>query len=194
MTRLRILDAASRLFVDRGYGNVRMDDIAKAAGVAYQTVYSVFGTKLAVAEGVIWSSFETEGIFQLMARGRESGDLEVGIRTGAQIARRLNERFAEIVRFMRESGDPALLAEYHKIESLRFDQIRSQVTVVLEGSGRLSGLVSPAEALGVIWAMCGTDLYNQLVVVRGWTPTRYEEWLGEALVNMLLQPTSSESG
>src|SRR3984893_15457842 len=120
ITKSRILDAASRLFVKSGYSSVTVEDIAREAGVAHQTVYAVFRTKLAVAQTIIWSSFQTESIDELMAQARESGDLEVHIRTGAQIARRLNERFAAIVRFMRESGDPALLAEYQKIEGLRF--------------------------------------------------------------------------
>src|SRR6195256_1281575 len=111
LTKRRILDAASRLFVERGYSSVTVEDIAREAGVAYQTVYAVFRTKLAVAQAIIWSSFQTEGIDQLMAQARESGDLEVHIGYGTQMARRLNERFATIVRFMRESGDPALLAE-----------------------------------------------------------------------------------
>jgi AcrR family transcriptional regulator len=191
LTKRRILDAASRLFVERGYTSVTVEDIAREAGVAYQTVYAVFRTKLAVAQGIIWSSFQTEGIDQLMAQARESGDLEVHIRYGTQMARRLNERFATIVRFMRESGDPALLAEYQKIEGLRFEQIRDQLAPVLKTAGRLRRGISPADALSCIWAMTGTDLYNQLVSGRRWTPSRYEEWLKDALVDMLLEPSTT---
>ena len=49
----RTLDAARRLLAEVGYNTVTMDDIAKEAGVAYQTVYSVFGTKLRLAEAMI---------------------------------------------------------------------------------------------------------------------------------------------
>jgi AcrR family transcriptional regulator len=191
ITKSRILDAASRLFVKRGYSSVTVEDIAREAGVAHQTVYAVFRTKLAVAQTIIWSSFQTESIDELMAQTRESGDLEVHIRTGAQIARRLNERFAAIVRFMRESGDPALLAEYQKIEGLRFDQIRAQMSPLLTTSGRLRAGISPADAVSSIWAMTGTDLYNQLVSGRRWTPARYEEWLRDAIINMLLEPPTT---
>jgi len=191
MTRNRILDAASLLFVKSGYGSVTVEDIALEAGVAHQTVYAVFRTKLAVAQAVIWSSFQTEGIGELMAQARESGGMEFHIRTGAHIARLLNERFAVIVRFMRESGDPALLAEYQKIEGLRFDQIRAQMSPVLSTSGRLRAGISPADAVSSIWAMTGTDLYNQLVSGRRWTPARYEEWLRDALINMLLEPPTT---
>src|SRR3984893_10431162 len=96
ITRNRILDAASSLFVKSVYSSVTVEDIALEAGVAHQTVYAVFRTKLAVAQTIIWSSFQTEGIDELMAQARESNDLEVHVRIGAQIARRLNERFASI--------------------------------------------------------------------------------------------------
>ena len=92
---------------------------------------------------------------------------------------------------MRESGDPALLAEYQKIEGLRFDQIRAQMSPVLSTSGRLRAGVSTADAVSSIWAMTGTDLYNQLVSGRRWTPARYEEWLRDALTNMLLEPSTT---
>src|SRR3979409_1794709 len=95
-TRRRILDAASRLFVESGYSSVTVEDIAREAGVAHQTVYAVFGTKLAVAQSIIWSSFRTEGIDKLMAEARESGDLMVHLPTGVRMARLLNERFASI--------------------------------------------------------------------------------------------------
>ena len=192
ITKNRILDAASRLFVKSGYSSVTVEDIALEAGVAQQTVYAVFRTKLAVAQTIIWSSFQTEGIDELMAQARESGDLEVHIRTGAHIARLLNERFAAIVRFMRESGDPALLAEYQKIEGLRFDQIGAQMSPLLKSSGRLRVGMSSADAVSSIWGMTGTDLYNQLVSVRRWTPARYEEWLRDALINMLLEPPTTK--
>src|SRR3954452_10466132 len=82
-TRRRILDAARRLFVTRGYGAVTMDEIAREAGVAYQTVYAVFGTKLGVAQGIIWSGFEAEGIYDLIAAAQASADPEVVLRAAA---------------------------------------------------------------------------------------------------------------
>jgi hypothetical protein len=36
--------------------------------------------------------------------------------------------------------------------------------------------------------MTGSDWYSQFVFQTGWTPDRYEEWLGVALINLLLQP------
>jgi AcrR family transcriptional regulator len=44
-TRRRIRDAADALFLDKGYAATSMDDIAQAAGVSRQTVFSAFGSK-----------------------------------------------------------------------------------------------------------------------------------------------------
>jgi AcrR family transcriptional regulator len=52
-TRRRIRAAADELFLQRGYTDVSMDDIAKAAGVARQTVFSAFGSKAKVLKDVL---------------------------------------------------------------------------------------------------------------------------------------------
>jgi hypothetical protein len=36
--------------------------------------------------------------------------------------------------------------------------------------------------------MTGTDFYSLLVFQRGWPPDRYEDWLGTALISLLLLP------
>ena len=43
--REAIVDAAERLFLERGFGAVSMDDLAEAAGVARRTLYNQFASK-----------------------------------------------------------------------------------------------------------------------------------------------------
>jgi AcrR family transcriptional regulator len=50
--RLRILDAARRLFTERGSEGVTMAEVAEAAGVARATVFNQFGSKHALIEGI----------------------------------------------------------------------------------------------------------------------------------------------
>ena len=63
--------------------------------------------------------------------------------------------------------------------------------VILERSGQLRAGISGLEAHAVLWAMTGPDWYAQLVFERRWSPTRYEELLGQALVNVLLNPVQA---
>ena len=51
--RQAIIEAATRVFLDSGYGAASMDAIAAEAGVSKQTVYSHFGAKDALFESII---------------------------------------------------------------------------------------------------------------------------------------------
>jgi hypothetical protein len=57
------------------------------------------------------------------------------------------------------------------------------VADAIKGSGRMRSNISGSEALAILWAMTGSDWYSQFVFQTGWTPDRYEEWLGVALIN-----------
>ena len=190
MTRGRILDAARRLLVSGTYSSVTMEDIAREAGVAYQTVYGIFGSKLRLAQALIESGFpHVADALKLLDQLESSDDPELGLRTSARVSRLIYELCADLLRFMRESGDPGLLARYRDREEERLvGMVRYGLAERLERSGRLRAGISPAEAVAVIWALNGPDQYTQMVFERGWTPSRYEEWLGDTLINTLLQP------
>ena len=190
LTRGRILDAARRLLMSGTYSSVTMEDIAREAGVAYQTVYGIFGTKLRLAQDLIETGFpHVADALKLFDELGQSDDPELAMRMGARVNRLIYELCADLLRFMRESGDPGLLARYRDREEQRLQgMIQFGVPALLERSGRLRAGTSPSEALAVIWALSGPDQYTQLVFERGWTPSRYEEWLGDSLINTLLQP------
>ena len=187
MTRSRIIDGARRLLTKGTYSSVTMEDIAREAGVSYQTVYAVFGTKLRLAQEIVLVGFHFEGLEELNDELRQSSDPEVWLRGSAQISRRIYETCADLLRFMEQSGDPELLARYHHNEDLRLTQ-EGFLPAALDASGRLQAEMTPAEILAVIWALTGSDMYSKLVFERGWTPSRYEEWLGASLISLLLKP------
>jgi TetR/AcrR family transcriptional regulator of autoinduction and epiphytic fitness len=195
MTRGRILDAARRLLLSGTYSSLTMEDIAGEAGVSYQTVYAIFGTKLRLAQALIEVGFpHVADALKLFDQMDPSAGPEVGLRTSARVSRLIYEICADLLRFMRESGDPALLARYRDREEQRLTgMIDHQVPALLKASGRLRAGMSPSDAVAVIWALSGPDQYTQLVFERGWTPARYEEWLGDALINTLLQPETQKS-
>jgi len=185
MTRSRILEAARRLLTRGTYSSVTMEEIAKEAGVSYQTVYAVFGTKLRLAEEIIRVGFHFEVVDELTAQVQQRSDPELWLGGAARISRHIQETCADLLRFMRESGDPRLLALLRENQEQRFTQ-ESFLAAALERTGRLRAGMSSAEVLAVIWAMTSSDLYSMLVLERGWTPDRYEEWLGTALIDLLL--------
>src|SRR5258706_15698187 len=50
---MRILDAAQKLFAERGYAASTIESIASAAGVAVDTVYATFGSKREVLKSLL---------------------------------------------------------------------------------------------------------------------------------------------
>jgi AcrR family transcriptional regulator len=186
-TRNRIIDAARRLLVGGTYSAVTMDEIAKEAGVSYQTVYSIFGTKIQLAEAVISEGFShLAEALNLLQAARGSADPDLWLRTVARVWRAIYEPCADLLRFTQESGDPALQEHYRQVQASRLNRLK-EVVPVLEQSGRLRRSLTPADALDVMWAMTSPDCYTKFVFQRKWQPDRFEEWLASALIDLLLE-------
>jgi AcrR family transcriptional regulator len=189
LTRSRILEAARRLFVQRGYSTVSMQEIAREAGVAYQTVFSQFGGKLQLVLEMCTAALPHVGAtIATMVPAREAGDPEAWLRFLGQFARHLYEPCAEILRFMRESGDPVLLGRLQEIDSGRY-RLLEELGPQLERSGRLRPGLTGQAAVDLAWSLISPANYEQLVLDRGWTPDAYEAWLGAALPVLILALT-----
>ncbi|HEY8656780.1 MAG TPA: TetR/AcrR family transcriptional regulator [Candidatus Limnocylindria bacterium] len=186
ITRNRIIEAARRLLVGGTYSAVTMDEIAKEAGVSYQTVYAIFGTKIHLAEAVISEGFShLAEALNLLQAARGSSDPELWLRTVARVWRAIYEPCADLFRFTQESGDPELQEHYRQVQESRLNRLR-EVVSVLERSGRLRSGLTAASALDVMWAMTSPDCYTKFVFQRKWQPDRFEEWLASALMDLLL--------
>src|SRR6267143_6120414 len=190
MTRNRILEPARRLLGSGTYRSVTLEDIAREAGVAYQTVYGIFGSKLRLAQRLIEIGFpHVSDALQLFETVPDSAEPEVWFRTGARVNRLIYELCADLLRFMRESGDPGLLTRYREREEQRLVGIaQAGLVPMLENSGRLRPGISATDAVAVIWSWSGPNHYTDLVFERGWTAAHYEQWLGDSMNNTLLQP------
>ncbi len=187
ITHRRILDAARRLFVARGYPYVTMRDVAGEAGVAVQTVHAVFGTKLGLAQGIVESAFEDvdPNVLGLIRQADLAQDLTVTLRTVATMARRVQERFADILVFMQQAGDPQLLGVAERFDAVRVESV-APVVSALARAGVLRAGLSPQETADLIWALTSPEWYGLLVRRRGWDLNRWEENLGETLARLLL--------
>lgn len=58
-SRALIMDAAARVFLERGYPGTSVDDIAAEAGVSKRTVYNVFDDKEQLFRAIIGRAIET---------------------------------------------------------------------------------------------------------------------------------------
>ena len=99
-TRQAILDAARKLFAERGYFATKVDDIAAKARVAPATVYAVTGGKYGLLTELIriWT---TDPIVEATTTHMlEMTDPVAIIRELAAGSRRMREQYADIMRVM----------------------------------------------------------------------------------------------
>jgi AcrR family transcriptional regulator len=186
-TRRRVLDAARRLFAERGYPAVTMRDVAIAAGVAVQTVHAIFGTKLSLAQGIVETAFEDvdPDVRLLINQADLAQDVRITLRTVGTLARRVHEHFADILLFLQQAGDPLLAAEAERFDTVRVDSM-APVVAALARPGVLRAGLGAKEAADLIWALTSPEWYGLLVRRRGWDPERWADHLGDTLVRLLL--------
>lgn len=199
-TRGQILDAARRLFEEQGYASTTMGAIAEEAGVAVKTVYLAFETKAGVLRA-LWNALlrgsddappitEHEWHREMS----EEPDPERKLRLNARNSRAGKERIGRIFQVVRaaagEDADSAAL--WARLQT----EYRANQHAVVESLRRKRAL---ARGLGVergadiLWTINHPDVWELLVVERGWTPDEYERWCGETACAQLLQSGSTGS-
>ncbi len=138
-TRERIATTASRLFRKRGYRNVRMVDIARAAEISEQTLYNYFATKEHL-------------IFDL---DREFGEMMVAVVAGAKSGKPLAHALrASALNFLkqmarsvgRDSGIPASVATGPALRRVWVEMNARHADRVAEELLRQNRRMSTAEA------------------------------------------------
>jgi AcrR family transcriptional regulator len=185
-TRRRIVEAARRLFSQRGIAHTTLEAVAKAAKVSTPTVFQVFGSKQAIvaamlpavkAEVEIGPQFKT-----LMASSSPREKLAIS----ARMTRAWCEQGADVHQVMREAArhDRSARKTWNAAEDSR---LRGQRALVESIASQLRRGVSVEQAADVLFALSSDALYRELVDGRGWTPDAYEAWLAESTARLLLE-------
>ena len=195
-TRRAILEAAARLFLERGYVATTVVDIAAAAGVALDTVYAAVGRKATLFQLLVETAIsgtdapvpadEREYVVAIRSETRAVRKLELY----AEAMRTIHARLAPLLQVLRLAApaDPELAATWSEIAERRARNMRTFVTD-LASTGALRDDISHAEAADVIWATNSPEMYVLLVHERGWKPEHYVHWLADAWRRLLLRDT-----
>jgi AcrR family transcriptional regulator len=192
-TRREIVDAARGLFMERGYAGTTMAAIASEAGVAAETVYAAFGNKRAILARVV--GVLVVGDHERVPLGDRPGVLAIiqehdqrkQIRMFARQMREIHERVGPIWRIMRaaEQEDPDIATLVQEGLKGRLGGM-SQFVVGLHSNGPLREGVTMSGAGETVWAIGSPEVHRLLTVDRGWSAEKYEAWLADALVRLLL--------
>jgi AcrR family transcriptional regulator len=192
-TRAAILDAAGTLFRERGYARTTVAAVAEAAGVSVETVYKAFGNKAQLLKGVfdvaIVSDHAPVPMLQrdLVQRIEAAPDPRRKFEMYGDHLAQAGPRAGPVQLLVRAAGagDPEVAAVWDQMSSERLYGMTEFARHLYDG-GYLRAGVTLEEARDVLWTYNSVELYDLLVVQRGWTPERYGAWVARALASALL--------
>lgn len=190
-TAAAVIEAAGRLFAERGYVATTVEAIADEAGVVVQTLYNAFGSKAGVLRAVVEASVGGDGgrppresvreRAQRAATGREM--LRVAVSFWLSARPRSEPTFA-VVR-QAAAVDPEIAALERELDAQKLTSMRMAARD-LEQRGWLRVDLTAEQAAAILWTLSHPATYRLLVGEEGWSEARYGRWLEDALCAALL--------
>jgi len=192
-TRDQITGIARELFLSGGYADTTVAAIAAAAHVSVETIYKGFRGKPGLVRAIIEQGLAGEGPVPAEQRSDHVRDTEPDPRRilaawGAFMAE-VGPRVAPILVLARDAAasDPEVAVVVDQISAARLERM----TVNARGLARAGHLrpgITVEQAADMMWACCSPELYDLLVLRRGWSPERLGQFIAEALDGALLTP------
>ena len=194
-TRRAIVDAAARLFVEHGYGATTIDAIAQAAGVSRKTVFASVGSKAqALKLAIDWAIVGDDEPVPLLDRphvqaGYAAPDARAILASYARDNGAISARAARLIAVSEAAAGTdaeirAITADGH---AQRLAGMRS-LAGVLAARGALKQGLTVAEAADILWLLGAPGVYHRFVTEQGWPADRFEGWLAETLISLLIAP------
>ena len=192
-TRRAIIDAAHHLFLTDGFAATTMPAVAAAAGVAVQTVYKAFANKPRLAKAVFDTAIagddDTVPMLEreALTKVRDEPDPHTMFRLYGEFLATVAPRHVPVQLVIRDAAttDPDARAVWAELQAERLAGMTIFATA-LHDRGHLRPDVTVDDARDTLWTYNSAELYQLLVIERGWTPHHYGRWVAAALTAALL--------
>lgn len=192
-TRQAILDAAARIVGAGGWQTATISAIAREAGVSKETVYAVFGTKVALIGEMVKSRVAPGG------PGPHFLDVErpLSIRAERDPARQIAlwsdylseilERVAPVLAVVRSGAEaePEMAEMYRTLHAGRRANLGRVAQAICALDGLRDGL-EVEEVTELLWQLASPELYSLMTGIGGYSRDRYAGWLAWMLTAVLL--------
>jgi AcrR family transcriptional regulator len=191
-TRQRVIDAATAVFLDRGYGSATIRAIAAAAEVSVPTVEGLFGTKARLLKAAIDVAIvgDDEPVAVLdrgwAADARQAGTAEEFLALVAGVVAAAQARSAGLVLAIFEGS--ARDQELGQVAEQMVAQRAVTASWIVDGVSRVTSLregCSTEEAIDTIWLLMDPAVFERLTRRRGWTHDHYERWFSRSIARLL---------
>ncbi|MFF2328618.1 MULTISPECIES: TetR/AcrR family transcriptional regulator [unclassified Streptomyces] len=176
-TRALILQAATGLFAQHGYGRVTVADIAAAAGVSAKTVFASAGSKSDILNEIVDTAVRASGYEQSMQYVLAEQDPESVLRMVAHGTRTGNEG-----QFTVHEAIHKALPSHEDGDSL-WERATADYRDALRATAHHLHTLTPPlpcpveETADLLWFWFGPNGWRTLVVENGWPWERAETFL-----------------
>lgn len=192
-TRRAVLDAAHDLFTRQGYDATSVAEIARAAGVAVDTVYATVGRKprllLAVHDLVLGEGDGPVAAEQraYVRRVRAAHGARAMIGAYAEAMGRLLPRTTPLLDALRAAAatDEECRAVWRELTERRAANMRL-LAADLRATGELRDDLTDGAVGDLVWSLNGPEYFG-LITSRGRTPEEYAALLADVLTRTLLR-------
>ena len=191
-SRRTILACARELFLQQGFGATTITEIAAASAVSVESIYKNFGGKAGLVRALHAQSLLGTG--GLPAEQRS--DLA---QVRADDPRELMEQFGRfteevsplaapislLIRDAAATGDADMASLLKDVDDARHRRMLHNARQLI-GRGLLRPGMSPEEAADIMFACTTPELFETLVLKRGWSAEQYGRFIASTLAANLL--------
>ncbi len=191
--RGRVLAAARHRFLAEGYSATALPAVAADAGVSVESVYKAFRNKAGVLKAVfdVAVAGDDEPV-PIMDRAWVAA-----INAEPDVARKLHRYCDHLVAAMPRTAPVLLLARAAATldadvavvwQQLQDERLIGMTAFAghLVGSGLLRSGLTQDDVRDVLWTYNSVNVYELLVLERGWAPERYGRFVAETLIAALV--------
>jgi AcrR family transcriptional regulator len=189
--RGKITEAAKRRFLRDGYSVTTIAAIAADTGVSVDTIYKSFGGKPGLVRAIRTRALEGEGPVPAEQRSdalhTPEGDPRTVIEAWGALVTEVAPRVAPILLLIRSAAatDPEVMGLLDEVDRDRLRRMTDNARR-LRDNGHLRPGITLAHAADVLWTYSSAELYELLVIRRGWSPETYGRFVAEAMIKALL--------
>lgn len=191
-TRRRMMDAAYRVFSERGYAKTTMDTVAAEAGVAVQTLYFTFHTKAELLQAayeyaVLGPEPTPPHLTEWWRAAEQEPDITKAVAHLVEGNVEIFKRAAPLVWAVH--GDEDARSTYEFNEQLRMEGYARIVAFLSRKHPLRPGLTRP-KARDLMLTLLGPHVFILLTQELGWSVRGFAAWAEAALLRELfgLQP------
>jgi AcrR family transcriptional regulator len=179
-----------------GYASTTIAGIARDAGVSVETIYKTFGGKPGLVRAVYERALEGRGPTPAYERSDEMRSEETDPRTimrkwGA-LSAEVAPRGAPIFLLVRSAAatDPEMEQLLAESDADHLKRMRHHARFLAK-RGYLRAGVTIAQATDVLWTCSSPELYELLVLRRGWSLARFSRFVSDLMICQLLPPADA---